>query len=121
MTLLETDMDRIATKYHSVLNEKYSVGLLNENQRLLKQYALIESAAKQWLQNNNWAVDDLLEDLQKYFLEVCISNMFEILQALRGKEETAEDEKDSSAEAKLAKKLNGLSEREFLSQVSILY
>jgi hypothetical protein len=114
---LEVEMDRVVQIYQQNLSEKYSKAFLNENQRLLKQYALVEAALLQWLQNNRWEIE-LHDNLHKYVLEACIPYMFEILES---RKRGGNAEVHVSAAEQLSEKIRELSDVEFLSEIAILY
>jgi hypothetical protein len=113
---LETEMESLIVTYHQVLAERYSDTFLNEHQRMLKQYALVESASQFWLLDNGFSI--LLKyELHSYFLNVCIPYMFEILE---NKKRKRDNESDTPA-IQLANRIGSLSDLELMSQVAVLF
>lgn len=71
-----------------------------------------------WLEITQYAIDNLGQELERYFLEKCIPRAITILD---GKKPISRHEIGKSGEEQLIKKLSSLSDREFLSHLGFYY
>ena len=114
LTELGKKTEELMVVYHNHLIEAgYSKEALNEAQRLVHQYSLIEAAVVQWREATGFIVPIL--DLQSLFTDVCIPYMLDLLK--RKKSGRSQDAIEGAPEEQLISNLKSLSSKALLNNV----
>ena len=111
---LQTEANKLVLEYVKELSKEYSVALLNDANRLLKQYSLVQVAAEMFVEKANLGLD-IKAEIQTYFVETCIPYILQLMSDRK----TGSIEKVGNAEDELIKKIQMFSRKEFLCQVGI--
>ena len=109
--------DRLTNDYHKELSAKYSAESLNEAQRLLQQYGLVNAAAMLWAEVTGFNIP--VHDLGIYFTGVCLPYILDILESKRTP--LNKDVVSSSPEEQIVAKLSHLNDHQLLENVGIYH
>ena len=114
---LQGKSEEIASRYHQELQGRYPELILNIGQRLIKQYAMIQAAATMWFSQPGIEMT-INEDMEMYFLKVCIPFVFKLLQE---KKTVRAAPPTTPPEERLVEAIGKFTEHEFLCNVGIFY
>ena len=109
---LKTDSDSLVMEYHKELEKNYPPETLNQNNRLLRQYAIVVVATQMWLRSLD--LPEFQAEVDKYIRETCIPYVFRIIE----EKKTGNVTMLESCEEKLVRIINELSDHEFLCQIT---
>lgn len=113
-------IEELMVTYHKHLIEAgHTKDALNEAHRLVHQYALVQAAVGQWKENTGFLIS--IDDLQTFFLDVCIPYILELLQKKKSGQSQEIRKGTSSAEDQLISKLRGLTDKALLYNVGIYH
>ena len=106
--------EELMTLYHNKLCEAgYSKEALNEAQRLVQQYALVEAAVVQWREATGFMIP--LNDLQSLFTDICIPYILDLLK--QKKSGHSQGAMGGTPEDQLVTHLKSLSSKAFLNNL----
>ena len=112
-------VEEIMVTYHKHLIEAgYTKDALNEAHRLVYQYALVQAAVGQWKENTGFLIST--DDVETYFLDVCIPYILELLQKKKSGH-NHDIKKGTSAEDQLISKIRGLTDKALLYNIGIYH
>ena len=109
---LETEADALVVKYHQELKTSYSGETLNENNRVLRQYAVLAVATKMLMEYLQFPAEQA--HIDQYIRETCIPYVLGIIEERKRGNVTFV----GSPEEKLVRVIENLPDHEFLCKVT---
>ena len=109
---LKADSDALVMEYHKELEKNYLPETLNQNSRVLRQYATLVVATQMWLRSID--LPEFQARVDTYIRETCIPYVFKIIEEKKKGNLTLIE----SSEEKLTRLINDLSDHEFLCKVT---
>ena len=109
---LEREADALVVQYHQELKSNYSQETLNENNRVLKQYAVMAVATQMLMEYLQFTAEQA--HIDQYIRKTCIPYVFGIIEERKKRNMTFV----GSPEDKLVRVIENLSDHEFLCKVT---